>query len=463
MLLTIRTTHVPATDLGFLLGKHPDRFQTKSLAFGKAHVFYPEANEKACTAAMLLEINNIKLQKNKRQQFSASFKLADYVNDRAYAASSFLSNALAKVLGSALNGNCKERPDLVNQSIPLEVKLTAVPARGGLELIHRLFEPLGYEIEAQTTVLDSAFPAWGDSPYYNLCLRKTATLQSVLTHLYVLIPALDNKKHYYVSQAEIEKLLAKGEAWLKDHPEKNLITKRYLRYRNNYVRRALNQLLEEEEHSPKASASEDQLEQPLKLHDLRHETVTTTLKELGVQSVIDLGCGSGKLLRHLIKEGQFTKIHGMDVSHQAIEVALDRLYLRDASPLKKERIKLFHGSLTYCDQRTKGFDAAVLVEVIEHLDESRLDTLQQIVFGYAEPDHVIITTPNREYNVLFEGLPFGKFRHSDHRFEWTRTEMENWATAVAKQYDYQVQFEPIGPIDEQYGAPSQMAVFKKKK
>ena len=259
MLLTIRTTYEPATDLGYLLGKHPERFQTKSLAFGDAHVFYPEANEKACTAALLLEINSIKLQKNRNQQFSESFRLANYVNDRPYVASSFLSAAIAKVLGSALNGNCKDRPNLVDQAIPLEINLTSLPVRGGKEILYRLFEPLGYEVKAENSILDESFPEWGESPYYQVQLKINSPLRMVLSHLYVLIPALDNKKHYFVSEAEIQKLIEKGEEWLKDHPEKDMITKRYLRYRGSFVRSALDQLVNEEVSPQKITENQEEI------------------------------------------------------------------------------------------------------------------------------------------------------------------------------------------------------------
>ena len=460
MFLKIRTTHQPATDLGYLLGKHPERFQSKSLAFGDAHVFYPEANEMACTAVLLLEINNIQLQRNKRQQFSGSFRLEEYVNDRPYVASSFLSTAIAKVYGSALNGNCKDRPELVDQALPLEIEVAAVSSKGGEEMIKRLFEPLGYEVQTTSQVLDAQFPEWGESAYFQVSLRIQAPLHSVLSHLFVLLPALDNQKHCFVGEKEIEKLLEKGEEWLKEHPEKDLITARYLRYRKSYIRSAMSQLIEEEAAEEAKPEKETHLEKPLNLHQLRHLKVVEQLKKVGATSVIDLGCGSGKLLQLLVKESQFRKIRGMDVSFRSVEAAYRRLYLQNATPRMKERLDAFHGSLTYCDQRLKDFDAATLVEVIEHLDPPRLTALEKVVFEYAKPKTVIITTPNSEYNVLFEGLPTGQFRHEDHRFEWTREEFENWANEVAKTYSYNVNCHPLGPEDEQHGGPSQMAVFE---
>ncbi|MEM1120816.1 MAG: 3' terminal RNA ribose 2'-O-methyltransferase Hen1 [Bacteroidota bacterium] len=463
MLLKITTTHQPATDLGYLLGKHPERFQTKELSFGKAHVFYPTVDENKCTAALLLDINAIALSRNNEKNYASSFKLGHYVNDRPFVASSFLTTAIAKVYGSALNGTCKDRPDLVKKSIPLVAELAVVHAKGGLPVLERFFAPLGYQIEVDNNPLDEQFPDWGMSNYFKLKLTHIISLRQLLTHLFVLLPALDNNKHYYVGKAEIDKLLAKGGDWLKQHPDYEMITKRYLKHRKSYTKTAIAQLtgseLDEPNDSETADKQEIALEKKLSLHQIRLQTVTEKLRESGAKSVVDLGCGSGKLLKLLIQKKQFEKIIGVDVSYTALEVAKKRLYLDNMPSRMKERIQLLHGALTYKDNRITNFDAAALVEVIEHLDANRLDAFEKVIFGHAKPKMVIITTPNVEYNVLFEGLPVGKFRHNDHRFEWTRKEFTDWGNRVAETFNYQVTFEPLGPIDEKLGAPSQMAIF----
>jgi len=462
MLLKITTTHQPATDLGYLLGKHPERFQTKELSFGKVHVFYPEVSPTKCTAALLMDINSVALSRNREKQYSSSFKLGDYVNDRPYVTSSFLTTAISKVYGSALNGTCKDRPKLVQEAIPLEVELSVVNAKGGLPMIQRFFEPLGYTIEAQNYPLDEQFTEWGDSNYFKLTLTNTIPLQQLLTHLFVLIPALDNNKHYYVGKAEIEKLLAKGGDWLKQHPAYELITRRYLKHRKGFTKTAIALLAGETDTTDETVENQEaDLEEKLSLHQIRLQTVTAELKASGAKSVVDLGCGSGKLLKLLLKEKQFEKITGMDVSYQSLEIAKRRLYLENMAPRMRARIDLIQGALNYKDNRIANFDAAALVEVIEHLDTNRLVAFEKVVFGHAQPKTVIITTPNVEYNVLFENLPEGKFRHSDHRFEWTRKEFEAWGNRVAKLYNYQVSYAPLGPEDEKVGAPSQMAIFKK--
>ncbi len=466
MLLTITTTHRPATDLGFLLHKHPDRFQSFSLAFGKAHVFYPEAADERCTACLLLDVNPVDLVRGKGGASQRRSLFQDYVNDRPYVASSLMSVAIAQTLRTALKGECKDRPDLAASPIPLEARIDVLPARGGDDFLHRLFEPLGYEVETNRYPLDSRFSDWGDSPYHSVALRATKRLSELLTHLYVLIPVFDNDKHYYVGTDELEKLLARGEGWLADHPEKPQIVRRYLKHRSSLFRQALARLVEAEtgetlDDSRLVDRQEAALERPLSLHQQRHGAVLAALKSSGASSVVDLGCGEGKLLRELLNDRQFERILGMDVSMQSLERARDRLKLDRLSERQSKRISLIQGSLLYRDQRLAGFDAATVIEVIEHLDPPRLSALERVVFEFARPPTVIVTTPNREYNVMWETLPAGEFRHRDHRFEWTRDEFRQWATRIDDTYGYQTRFLPIGPEDPRVGSPTQMAVFQR--
>src|SRR3954470_8522736 len=273
MLLTITTTHRPANDLGYLLHKHPERFQSFDLSFGKAHVYYPEVGADRCTACLLLDVDSVGLVRGKNPD--QGFLLAQYVNDRAYAASSFMSVAISQVFGSALQGRCKDRAELAATAIPLTARIDVLPVRGGERFLRAVFEPLGYEVEAVRGPLDERFPEWGESPYFSVTVRKTTTLAELLIHLYVLIPVFDNRKHYWVGEDEMEKLLAKGEGWLAGHPEKEQITRRYLKYQSSLFREALARLMKEEEpfegegEEPAAARTEDALEQPLSLNEQR--------------------------------------------------------------------------------------------------------------------------------------------------------------------------------------------------
>jgi len=465
MLLTISTSHKPATDLGFLLHKHPARCQTTAMPFGLVYVFYPVANEEFCTAALLLEVDPIGLVRGNRGA-NTSMPLEQYVNDRPYVCSSFLSVSIAKIFGYALNGKCKQNPELVQRKIPLTCQLSVLPCRGGDSFLKRLFEPLGYSVTAQRYPLDVNFPDWGDSSYFTVGLSKETTLMELLTHLYVLVPVLDNQKHYFIDRNEIEKLMKRGEGWLASHPEKEAIALRYLRYQKSYIREALQRLMEinptqEEPEISDDASKEECVEQEIRLNDERLGTVIASLKAEGAETVLDLGCGEGKLLRLLIKEKVFKKIVGMDVSIRALEVASSRLKLDELPTAKKERISLLHGSLMYRDRRLEGFDAAAVIEVIEHLDVPRLRSFERVLFEFARPKTVILTTPNREYNTVWENVGPDLFRHKDHRFEWARSEFQSWAQGVAAKFHYQTKFLSIGPSHASFGSPTQMCIFSR--
>ena len=465
MLLTVTTTHRPATDLGYLLHKNPARCQSFPLSFGSAHVFYPEAAEDRCTAALLLEVDPVAMVRG-RSGLTQTV-LAQYVNDRPYVASSFMSVALAQVLGPALDGRSKERPELAQTPIPLVATIEVLPCRGGEDFLHEVFDPLGYEMQAVRYPLDETFPDWGPSPYYSVTLSKTTTLSELLTHLYVLIPVFDNFKHYYVGYEELEKLLKQGEGWLSSHPKREAIVRRYLKHRPSLARQAIERLVEQEDQpaedfvEARAESREESLEKPISLNEERLGSVSAALKASGAKRVLDLGCGEGRLLRELLKEKQFEEIVGMDVSIRALEIANDRLRMDDLAPRQRERIRLLHGSLMYRDKRFAGFDAAAVVEVIEHLDPARLAAFERVVFEFARPTTVVLTTPNREYNVTWPNLAVRAFRHDDHRFEWTREEFQTWANGVATRYGYAVIFRPVGPEQAELGAPTQMGVFRR--
>ena len=494
VLISISTTATadrPATDLGFLLHKHPDKVQQFSTSHGTAHVFYPEATEQSCTAVLLLDVDPVALVRQGRGQGrsgSPDLALAQYVNDRPYAASSLMAVALRTVFRSAMKGVCDKLPGRAAQPVPLRIELPAVPAgalghgpgpghgpgtRGGdsgPEMVRRLFEPLGWQVDATAVALDTAFPEWGDSRYVRVRLSGELRLADALQQLYVLLPVLDGSKHYWVAPDEVDKLLAAGEGWLGDHPELPLIARRYLARRRSLARRALERLalarLAEADDS-EADELDDAVDDlpdaaegrtaPLAVQ--RRAAILAALTETGAARVLDLGCGQGELIGELLKDARVKEVLGVDVSSRALAVAERKLGIDRMPERQAARVRLVQGALTYTDARLKGYDAAVLSEVVEHLDPPRLPALEYAVFGAARPRTVVVTTPNAEYNVRWESLPAGHVRHTDHRFEWNRAEFRVWADAVARAYGYTVELRPVGPLDDEVGAPTQLALF----
>ena len=468
MLLTIATTSAglgaPASELGFLLHKNPARPQSLEVAGGTAHVIYPEATEERCQLALLLEVDPIALVRSGKGRAAEGFTLGQYVNDRPYAASSLLAVALGQLFRTAMNGRCDARPELAARPIGLEIELPALPCRGGPELAERLFAPLGWSVEARPIPLDPEIPEWGDSRYVVLRLRGTLRLADALNHLYVLLPVLDDAKHYWVGSDEVDKLVKAGGGWLGAHPEKELITRRYLAHRRNLTDSALERLAEADgdvlTEEAGAEIGDDAGAVPLAVQ--RRAAVVDVLRELGARRVADLGCGEGSLVAELLRDGRYDEVVATDVSARALTWAERRLHVNEMSDRQRERLRLFQSSVTYADARLAGLDAAVLMEVIEHVDPPRLPALARAVFGSARPANVVVTTPNAEYNVLFESLPAGEFRHPDHRFEWPRPEFREWADGVGREHGYDVSFRAVGSDDPVVGPPTQLALFRLK-
>jgi 3' terminal RNA ribose 2'-O-methyltransferase Hen1 len=466
VLLTLTSTATPATDLGFLLHKHPGRAQEFDVSVGRVHVFYPQASDQRCTAVLLLEVDPVALVRGKGSGGADGFSLAQYVNDRPYAASSMLAVALGRVFRTAMSGRCDARPELPERRLPLEIHVPVMPCRGGRDVAVRLFTPLGWAVEASPVALDPTVPAWGDSPYVDLRLTGELRLADALNHLYVMLPVLDDAKHYWVSTDEVDKLIRAGQGWLHAHPERELIAHRYLAHRRELVHSAVGRLAEVDDTEPEeldnavpTDETAEVVERQPGLAELRRGAVLAVLRAVGATRVVDLGCGEGLLVRDLLAQPAFEHVLGVDVSYRALQIAARRLRLDQLPERQRARVELIQSSLTYRDTRIAGYDAAVLMEVIEHVDPPRLDALRRVVFGLARPTTVVLTTPNVEYNVRYPGLPVGATRHRDHRFEWTRREFRSWMDAAAAEYGYAVRYLAVGPDDPEVGPPTQLAVF----
>ena len=463
MLLTITTTHRPATDLGYLLHKHPDRVQTFGVPFGEAHVFYPEATDERCTAALLMAVDPVGLVR--RGGGRGSFALAEYVNDRPYVASSFLSVAMNAVFKTAMAGTCKERPELAAVAASARgldarrprprwraaraAALRAARLRGRTRRRCRSMQPRPNGATAATSTCVSA---------------PTSGSRTLLNHLYVLLPVLDDDKHYWVDEAEIEKLMRRGEGWLAAHPERDLIVRRYLKRAGAgcSIRRLRSSTRPPRRRwTPRSRSARTSSRSASRLRDQRLGTVQAVLKASGARRVLDLGCGAGALLERLLRDG-YDEIIGVDVSARALEAAHRELKLDRLHDAQRQRIKLLQSPLTYRDKRLTG---------LRRRRAGRGDRApRSAAAGGARAERVrrrrglrpvVVTTPNAEYNVRWETLPAGEFRHPDHRFEWTRARVRGWADGVAARHGYAVRFLPVGPEDPEVGPPTQMAVFER--
>jgi 3' terminal RNA ribose 2'-O-methyltransferase Hen1 len=417
---------------------------------------------------LLLEVDPIGLVRGRKGPSGDGFALGQYVNDRPYAASSMLAMAVKDVFRTALAGRCTARPELAAAPIPLEISVTAVPCRGGAGLLGKLFGPLGWRVDAATAPLDPAMPQWGDSGYLDVRLTGDLRLADALNHLYVLLPVLDDAKHYWVSNDEVDKLIRAGGGWLASHPEKTLITRRYLAHQRELTQSALARLAEVDDTEPGQFDSPagggsvlEAPDRPVPLAAERRGAALAVLRASAARRVGDLGCGEGALVADLLAEQGIEQVVATDVSARALRAAGRRLRLETMPERQRDRLQIFQSALTYRDDRLAGLDAAVLMEVIEHVDAPRLGALERVVFGFAAPATVIVTTPNAEHNVRFDALPAGQPRHRDHRFEWTRVEFRSWSQRVADGYGYTVRHLPVGAEDPAAGPPTQMAVFSK--
>ena len=460
MLLTITYNGKNTQELGYLLHKNPDRPQEFGLNCGKAYVFYPEVSDERTTAALLLDTDPLDLARGKVG--SRDGGLFDYVNDRPYASTSFLSTAIVRIFGTAMNGRCDKRQELADTPLDLTATLYSLRDSGDTELAQELFAPLGYTVTAKRTLLDEKFPEWGDSPYIDLTISGKVKLADMLNHIYVLIPVFDKQKHYYIDEEEIQKLLSHGEGWLAEHPSREKITRRYFYSRKGYARKVLDILLADEvDENAEAEENTAEKETRTPLNTQRLEAVKNAVLACGASSVIDLGCGECRLTSLLLNEPQIKNITACDVSVSVLEKAAKRLHLDTMNPHKKAKLTLMQASLTYRDSRFNGFDCACAVEVIEHIEPMRIPAFERSVFEFAAPKTVIITTPNREYNENYTHMEENSLRHGDHRFEWTRAEFREWTEHICKKFGYSCQISGIGDIDEKLGTPTQMGVFTK--
>ncbi|MGE6488602.1 3' terminal RNA ribose 2'-O-methyltransferase Hen1 [Paenisporosarcina sp. NPDC076898] len=446
MQLSIQASGDNVQAISYLLSKNPNNLYERNHKGHLVRLFYSKFTETELEVTIFVTPDPIELVKNN----SNSYDITHYINDREFAVSSIFCSFIRSALGTALNGQPKEEHLMwVNHPFSFNFEFGPVVSSLSDEKLMNLFEPIGYEVTINRPEIEYSFPIKTKSSARYLSIKGMKTLQEGLRHLFVLIPVIDNYKHYFIDEKEIEKLERYGEGWLDQHPLRDLIYRQALRFKEIYS------LVEN-------SSKDEKKVEPVKkvrLNELRYEKIVNTVSQMKPRSVIDFGSGEGKLSVQLGFVEGITEILAVEPSEAASLKALERFN----KVKNKEKFvipELLWGSLFYYDERLKDKDVIILCEVIEHIDETRLPKAMDTLLDDYQPPALIITTPNREYNELYDMEEH--LRHNDHRFEWTRAEFRQWCTERNHSNDYELQFDGIGEEHASHGFPTQMCIFKRK-
>ena len=451
MLMTMSVEGPGATDLGYLMHKHPGRSTPQSFehAHGTAYVWYPQRSDERTTMALWLDASPRKMRRGGPGKGPGT--LLEYVNASAYVAGGAFVQAMKDTLRSAINGECAARAELTERAWAMHCEVTAVKTDDAGALAKRMFGPLGYEVSI----------AEGEAAgrYGRVCLtHPEQTVAVALRQLYVLLAAMDAGWERYVGETEVEVLTRRGGGWLETHPERTWIASRFLKRQKTLMDTALERLGGEETSEPRGHDPVPKMHESLQA--LRIETAARRVLEAGAKQIVDLGCGEGKLARRLAGDDAIEGVTAVDVSAKALSRA--RRNVAQHSARGAGKIRFAHAPIGVRGGAwSRGHDAAVLLETIEHIDPERIPEIEEAVFAGRGYRIVIVSTPNREYNALYEGLEPGKLRHRDHRFEWDRKEMEAWCQGIAARHRYEVSIEGIGDEDPVHGPPTQLAVFER--
>ncbi|WP_075619063.1 3' terminal RNA ribose 2'-O-methyltransferase Hen1 [Paenisporosarcina indica] len=446
MQLTIKATGENVKAISYLLSKNPDNVYERNHKGHLVRLFYSKFTETELEVTIFVTPDPIELIKSS----SNSYDITHYINDREFAVSSIFCSFIRSALGTALNGQPKEEYiDWVNHLFPFEFEFGPVVSTISDEVLNELFEPIGYQVTITRPEIDYSFQMKEKSSVSYISLKGTKTLQDGLRQLFILIPVIDNYKHYFIDEKEIEKLERYGEGWLEAHPMRDMIYRQALRFKEVYSQ-VENTNLEEKIEEPS---------EKIRLNDLRYERIVETVSLMKPKSIVDFGSGEGKLSVRLGFVTGVKEILAVEPSESATLKALRRF----EKVTNKEGFvvpETLWGSLFYYDERLKGKDVMILCEVIEHIDEYRLPKVLDTILHDYQPGALIITTPNREYNMVYD--MDDHFRHNDHRFEWTRAEFYQWCNERNLRESYDLHFDGIGEEHETQGFPTQMCVFKRK-
>lgn len=424
MQLSIYTKNPHAKAISHLLAKNPATVYERHVKGHAVRFVYHQMTDDELYASIFVTPDSLALVKD-----NEAFDITHYINDREFAVSTIFLSLIRSALGTALNGKPKDDYlTYANMAFPFTFEFGPISSSLTDEEIRNLWEPLGYEvtIDAMTSAKRARF----------LTLTNSITLQKALQQLFILIPVMDDYKHYFIDEAERERLQKYGEGWLEAHPMRDFIFKKALRFKQLFMTK------NNEQKAVKPS-----------LNTQRYEAIAHTVAALNPKTVIDMGAGEGKLSMLLAQMNTLTKLYSVDPSNQA----LAKMQKRFADTHFASAPIIKWGSLYYEDKEFTGVDVFILCEVIEHLEEERLPQIMQLITQTYAPKHVIITTPNAEYNAVYE---LEEMRHDDHRFEWTRQQFETWCKEIAPHYD--CQFKGIGDLHAQYGTPTQMCIMTRR-
>ncbi|WP_449599513.1 3' terminal RNA ribose 2'-O-methyltransferase Hen1 [Paenibacillus sp. Marseille-Q9583] len=456
MHLIIKATGSGAGMLSHLLAKNPHNLYDRSDKEARVRIVFTAASDEETEAVIYVTPDPIALVKGN----TAHNDITQYINDREFVTSSRFCSYIRPALGTALNGKPKEVfLPWVDHKFQLELSFGPVASNLPDHTIEELFHALGYELELERGDAVYSFDLKSRSSARYIRLRGEQTLQTALRQLFILIPALDDDKHYFISDDEIEKIRRYGEGWLDSHPLLALILKRSLRFAN------LIKQFDGEESSPSSekvaiTPAEISVEPKIRLNDLRYAAIAETVEGLAFNSsIVDFGSGEGKLSARLGSVPGVKQIWAVEPSANSQLRAIDRFSkLED-----REGVTVptpVTGSLFYFDETLRNKDIMVLCEVIEHIDEHRLARVMETILSEYSPKVLILTTPNKEYNEVYE-MESEEMRHSDHRFEWGRAEFSEWCIRWTSSFDYSVDFKGIGEGSDAFGYPTQMAIFSK--
>ncbi|WP_342431763.1 3' terminal RNA ribose 2'-O-methyltransferase Hen1 [Neobacillus sp. FSL H8-0543] len=440
--LTVRGTG--AETVSYLIAKNPTNLYERNEKGFKVRLVYPTFTNDEAEFLIYVQPDPIDLARNSAEKYD----ITSYINDREFAVSSIFVSAIRKALGTALNGKPDEEyTEWVDHPFVMELNFGPVATDLNDREIEDLFKPIGYKVTIESGV--STFREKSSAKF--ITITGEQTVQNALKHISTLIPVIDNYKHYFIDEREVEKLDRYGDDWLESHPAKLLILKRALRYQS---------LIVKSKFYHREQSTKGIVEQPkVRLNEQRYDAIVNYIKGLpNRETIVDLGAGEGKLSVQFGFIDGVKEILSIEPSSKSRVKAIKRFQEEN----DKERYiepKSLAGSLYYFDERLQNKDIIVLCEVIEHIDEHRLPNIFKTIVNDYRPRILIVTTPNQEYNVVYE--MDDEMRHDDHRFEWTRAEFREKCEQWTKDSSYQVSFQGIGEEIESYGQPTQMAIFRR--